>query len=213
MFCWPKTKGATTKQTRNRAGKTSFVELVHFLLGADAGRESIFRTPELLDHSFGMDFYLKSEHAVVERSGSSKAKIFVTAPPAEKVKFSATEWCTFRRTNVWFEQPRNCRQQAAYVSVAVCLLCAPTGERRLYDAGKAGNDAGHWRYADGADVLLGLDWQIARDWQAVRDREKTLEELKRRPERRVRFNHRQGRRLAHGADHSGSSSQEATHRI
>ena len=90
-----KTEGASSKQTRNRAGKTSFVELVHFLLGADAGPESIFRTQELVEHSFGMDFDLKSERTVVERSGSSKAKIFVTVPPAAKVKFSATEWCTF----------------------------------------------------------------------------------------------------------------------
>lgn len=46
-----KTEGATSKQTRNRAGKTSFVELVHFLLGADAGPDSIFRTPELAEHT------------------------------------------------------------------------------------------------------------------------------------------------------------------
>lgn len=70
-----KTEGASSKQTRNRAGKTSFVELVHFLLGADAGPESIFRTKELVDQSFGMDFDLKSERTVVERSGGTKAKI------------------------------------------------------------------------------------------------------------------------------------------
>ncbi|MDE2000314.1 MAG: DUF2326 domain-containing protein, partial [Burkholderiales bacterium] len=66
-----KTEGASSKQTRNRAGKTSFVELVHFLLGADAGPESIFRTQELVEHSFGMDFDLKSERTVVERSGGT----------------------------------------------------------------------------------------------------------------------------------------------
>ena len=44
-----KTEGATNKQTRNRAGKTSFTEVVHFLTGSDAGPDSIFRTPELAD--------------------------------------------------------------------------------------------------------------------------------------------------------------------
>ena len=80
-----KTEGATTKQTRNRAGKTSFVELVHFLLGADAGPDAIFRSPELAEYTFGMDFDLKSERTMVERSGSSKAKIFAPVHLAAKV--------------------------------------------------------------------------------------------------------------------------------
>lgn len=42
-----KTPDASNKQTRNRAGKSSFIELVHFLMGSEAGTDSIFRTPDL----------------------------------------------------------------------------------------------------------------------------------------------------------------------
>ena len=38
-----KSQDATDLQSRNGAGKTSFVELVHFLFGADARPKSIFR--------------------------------------------------------------------------------------------------------------------------------------------------------------------------
>lgn len=174
-----KTEGATTKQTRNRAGKTSFVELVHFLLGADAGPESIFRTPELAEHTFGMDFDLKSELAVVERSGSSKAKIFVTAPPAAKVKFSATEWCTFLGEQMFGlssletagSKPPSFRSLFAYFVRRQASGAFMTPEKQATMQG-----TGDMQMA--LMFLLGLDWQIARDWQAVRDREKTLEELK-----------------------------------
>ena len=40
-----KSAGVTVKQTRNRAGKTSLIEIIHFLTGSDAGKDSIFRTP------------------------------------------------------------------------------------------------------------------------------------------------------------------------
>jgi len=53
-----KEAGATNKQTRNRAGKTSLIELVHFLIGADAGLDSLFRVDALADKSFGMEFDL-----------------------------------------------------------------------------------------------------------------------------------------------------------
>ncbi|EPX8933375.1 ABC-three component system protein [Morganella morganii] len=174
-----KTEGATTKQTRNRAGKTSFVELVHFLLGADAGPESIFRTSELAEHTFGMDFDLKSERTVVERSGSSKAKIFVTAPPAAKVKFSATEWCTFLGEQMFGlssletagSKPPSFRSLFAYFVRRQASGAFMTPEKQA-----TMQSTGDMQMA--LMFLLGLDWQIARDWQAVRDREKTLEELK-----------------------------------
>ena len=88
-----KTEGASSKQTRNRAGKSSFIELVHFLTGSEAGPDSIFRTPDLAEYTFGMEFDLRGVSTAVERSGSSKAKIFVTTETAGKAKYSATDWC------------------------------------------------------------------------------------------------------------------------
>ena len=60
-----KTEGASTKQTRNRAGKTSFIETVHFLTGSEAGPDSIFRTPELAEYTFFIDFDLKFGRSLV----------------------------------------------------------------------------------------------------------------------------------------------------
>lgn len=174
-----KNKGATTKQTRNRAGKTSFVELVHFLLGADAGPESIFRTPELAEHTFGIDFDLKSERTIVERSGSSKAKVFATVPPEGKLKFSATEWCTFLGEQMFGlssveaagSKPPSFRSLFAYFVRRQASGAYTTPEKQAVMQG-----TGDMQIA--LMFLLGLDWQIARDWQVVRDREKTLEELR-----------------------------------
>ena len=36
-----KSVGASYRQSRNGAGKTSFVELIHFLFGSDVDKESI----------------------------------------------------------------------------------------------------------------------------------------------------------------------------
>jgi len=174
-----KTEGASSKQTRNRAGKSSFVELVHFLTGSEAGPESIFRTQELAESLFGMDFDLKDGHTVVERSGGSKAKIFVTTPPAAKVKFSASEWCAFLGEQMFGlssldaagSKPPSFRSLFAYFVRRQASGDFMTPEKQATMQG-----TGDMQIA--LMFLLGLDWQIARDWQAVRDREKTLEELK-----------------------------------
>ena len=175
-----KTEGASSKQTRNRAGKSSFVELVHFLTGSEAGPDSIFRTPDLAEYTFGMDFDLGDARTVVERSGSAKAKIYVTTPPAAKVKYSATDWCAFLGDSMFGlssleaagSKPPSVRSLFAYFVRRQASSAFTTPEKQ---AGMQGT--GDMQMA--LMFLLGLDWQIARDWQVVRDREKTLEELKR----------------------------------
>jgi uncharacterized protein YydD (DUF2326 family) len=174
-----KTEGSTSKQTRNRAGKTSFIEAIHFLTGSDAGPDSIFRTPELAKYTFGMDFDLKDARTVVERSGSAKAKINVTTPSSAKRTLSATDWCTFLGEEMFGlssleaagSKPPSFRSLFAYFVRRQMSDAFTTPEKQ---AAKQGT--GDMQMA--LMFLLGLDWQIARDWQAVRDREKTLNELK-----------------------------------
>nr|VFJ91563.1 MAG: hypothetical protein BECKLFY1418A_GA0070994_10172 [Candidatus Kentron sp. LFY] len=43
---------ASDKQTRNRADKTSVIEIVHFLTDADVGNASLFREKSLVDVTF-----------------------------------------------------------------------------------------------------------------------------------------------------------------
>ncbi|HDC4501872.1 DUF2326 domain-containing protein [Enterobacter asburiae] len=174
-----KTQGANSKQTRNRAGKTSFVETVHFLTGSDAGPDSIFRTAELVDYTFGMDFDLHSTRTVVERSGSSKAKIYVNTPQETRHKLSATEWITHLGEEMFGlssleaagSKPPSFRSLFAYFVRRQMSGAFTTPEKQATMQG-----TGDMQMA--LMFLLGLDWQIARDWQAVREREKTLEELK-----------------------------------
>lgn len=174
-----KTEGASSKQTRNRAGKSSFVELVHFLTGSDAGPDSIFRAPEVAEHTFGIDFDLGSTRTVVERSGSAKAKIYVTTPPVGKVKISTTDWCSelgesmfgLRNLEAAGSKPPSFRSLFAYFARRQASGAFMTPEKQATMQG-----TGDMQLA--LMFLLGLDWQIARDWQAVRDRESVLKELK-----------------------------------
>src|SRR5262249_19242245 len=65
-----KSAGATDRQSRNGAGKTSFVELVHFLFGADARKESIFRSDELTEWTFDVAVDVAGGTISVARCGA-----------------------------------------------------------------------------------------------------------------------------------------------
>jgi len=176
-----KESGASDKQTRNRAGKTSLIEIIHFLTGADAGKDSLFRLEALADLSFGMKFDLGGEKAVARRSGTEKSKVHVDGGSflQGKSSLSNSEWVqalgdqmfgldklpvvtgrvpTFRSLLAYFVR----RQLGG-------AFTTPEKQATMQQAGD---------YQVALLFMLGLDWKIASDWQKVRDREKTLNELK-----------------------------------
>jgi uncharacterized protein YydD (DUF2326 family) len=175
-----KSPGATDRQTRNGAGKTSLVELIHFLLGASLQR-SIFHVEPLKSASFGMEFDLRGSRLGVHRSGLSAARIHVEGvpvewglpkelsnegwkavlggaifglPPPESVK----EAPSFRDLFRYFARRQ---REGGFFSPAQSFTRQQTGPRQV-----------------AITYLLGLDWSIPQEWQRVRDQEGRLKELK-----------------------------------
>lgn len=176
-----KEAGATAKQTRNRAGKTSLIELIHFLTGADAGPKSLFRSSALGESSFGMQFDLSGEKILVERSGSQKSKIDVEGASFLKGKsrISNSEWVQHLGEKMFglHEIPEMDGRCPTFRSLFAYFVrrqhsqafATPEKQATMQQAGD---------YQVALLYLLGLDWKVASDWQKVRDREKMLRELK-----------------------------------
>lgn len=74
-----KSQGATDRQSRNGAGKTSFVELVHFLFGANASPKSIFRSEALQDWTFKVQFTVDGDVVQASRRGKKPSQITCTS--------------------------------------------------------------------------------------------------------------------------------------
>ncbi len=176
-----KETGATDKQTRNRAGKSSLTEIIHFLLGSKADKDSLCCSKALIKETFGMHFDLPAQNTVVERCGNSKSNILLKgdAYPDGQTTLTNSEWVdllgekmfglhdthdssgrtpTFRSLFSYFVR----RQHSG-------AFADPEKQATMQQAGD---------YQLALLFLLGLDWKIAGDWQTVRDREKNLKELK-----------------------------------
>ena len=176
-----KEAGASDKQTRNRAGKTSLIEIVHFLTGSEAGKDSLFRSEALVNASFGMEFDLGGERLRVERSGHQKSKVHIEGASFlnGKSSLSNSEWVEILGEKMFGlnQAPDTDGRAPTFRSLfAYFVRRQLSGAFTTPEKQATMQQAGDYQVA--LLFLLGLDWRIASDWQKVRDREKTLAELK-----------------------------------
>lgn len=187
---------STEKQTRNSAGKTSLVEIIHFLFGSNCEKNSLFRTSALINHTFYGRFLIEGKTFHVARRGSDSSKIFlldgcdiIVDLPKRKEKETGY---IFVLNDVW-------RQYLGHAFFALPLdlkgtifeeSFTPTF-RSLFSYFVRRRNSGafisserqsemqqRWDWQVNLSYLFGLDWQIPFKLNKIRIRERTLDELK-----------------------------------
>lgn len=168
-----KESGATDRQTRNRAGKSSLIEIVHFLFGAKADKKSLFRTQTLINEFFRLDFDLQNKEFEVSRKGKQPSKV------ATNKTNTNTEWLNWLGENMFAlgVLPDYEGRKPTFRSLFSYFVRRQHSNAFITPEKQASmQQTGDYQVA--LMYLMGLDWTIASDWQKVRDREKTLKELK-----------------------------------
>ena len=180
--------GATDKQTRNRVGKSSLLDLIHFLLGSSCDKDSIFRNAALNETTFGMEFDLGGAFTRVERSGARPTPLTVFGDTAKWPVAPSSKGEGFVLSNdnwkvvlgkLMFGLDESA--DGAYGPSFRSLL--PYFVRRDREGGmqhpmSQGKKQQLVNQQVNVSFLVGLDWSIAREWQNVREREKSVDQLR-----------------------------------
>lgn len=183
-------------ETRNSAGKTSLVEIIHFLLGSNCDKDSLFRTNALIEHTFTGVFVIQNVQFEVMRGGKDPAKIYILRGGEDDIRLtkkidkesgrvvvSNANWRIFLGHTI-FALPIIAGSSAFDEAGAPSFRAMfPYFARRRNSGGflqpeqqSKQQQRGDWQV--NLSYLLGLDWEIPLEFQKVRGRERTLEELK-----------------------------------
>lgn len=189
-----KSEGATDRQSRNGAGKTSLKELIHFLFGAKADKDSIFRSNALVSFTFEARIDLGSTIVDVSRSGTKPSRIqlqgdtsdWPIAPSLERrtgdLVISNENWraalgALLFRLNSNVDDDANTRFRPTFRSLFSYFVrrqgsggfVSPTQQSSLQQV---------WDQQVAISYLLGLDASVPQQFQEVRTREGAMTELR-----------------------------------
>jgi uncharacterized protein YydD (DUF2326 family) len=184
-----KSKGATSRQTRNGSGKSSFVRIIDFLLGAKCDADSIFRSESLVDESFGMTFDLGGQRTTALRSGGDSSRIVVDGvfdgwpikPKLHKdsgeFRISNAHWCDVLGA-MMFQLPADLESYGPTFRAMISYFVRRESSGAFQEAQKQSSQQQNWDVQTNLSYLLGIDWTISHALQKVRLKEKSLETLK-----------------------------------
>ena len=199
-----KSQGASDRQSRNGAGKSSFVELIHFLCGAEAPSAGIFRSNALRDWTFRASLDVGGAACSVSRSGRGPGRVHVVGgggdwPGAssrslpllqggpesavpDRLDLSNEQWKRILGAS-WYGLPPDDDEDAERFRPTFRSLFSFAARRQ--ESGGFQNPVQHstmqqsWDRQVAVCCLVGLDWTIPGRFQELREREKASKELRR----------------------------------
>jgi uncharacterized protein YydD (DUF2326 family) len=180
---------STNRQTRNRAGKSSTIDVIHFIFGGKCGTDSIFKQLPLMEYGFGLEFEINGAPIVAQRSGGTPSSISVDGkmerwlhqPQSKDGEhlISNTNWRSVLG-NLVFGLEENISREPWRPTFR--SLFSYFARRDLAGAFQDHRkQAGQQTIGDqqiALSFLIGTDWKISQDFQKVREKEKQLKTLK-----------------------------------
>jgi uncharacterized protein YydD (DUF2326 family) len=176
--------------SRNSLGKSSVVEIVHFLLGSTPGKNSVFRAKALAKASFWGEFTLGGTRLRVERRVWDADKVFVT--------FVGEPPTPLRTEGDLLEPYVNLKDWTSWLGHVCFGIPTSTAGTQFADGGptfrslfgyfarRRGDDgfSKPYKFVGGAPdaegylslaYLFGLDWAIAREFERRKQASKDLQ--------------------------------------
>ena len=186
-----KTAQSTDRQTRNGAGKSSFVELVHFIYGSNAKPDSIFRSDVLKPHVFKMQADIGGHMISAARSGTKPALITLQGetkhwPIGPDIKktgdlvLSNTNWRTDLGA-LLFDLPTDQNATSRFGPTFRSLFsyfARRQGSGGFVQPTQQSGLQQKWDQQVAISYLLGLDASIAQRFQETRAQENAMAELR-----------------------------------
>jgi uncharacterized protein YydD (DUF2326 family) len=187
-----KSAGANDRQSRNGAGKTSFVELIHFLFGGKAKPDNIFRSNALSEFTFEVQFDLGGHVVSAARSGSKPSRVRVQGAaehwPIPPVLDDKTGDLVLSNENwkanlgaLQFGLPVDPEAQQRFAPTFRALFSYFARRQGSGGFARPTQQSGQqqtWDQQVAVSYLIGLDASIAQEFQETRAQEKAMAELR-----------------------------------
>jgi len=187
-----KTLEATDRQTRNGTGKSSFVELIHFIYGGNTDPKSIFRSDALKPYTFEIQADIGGQVVSAVRSGIKPSRMGIRGEtehwPIKPNLDRKTGDLTLSLENwrmvlgaLLFELPTNDEIRGRFGPTFRSLFpyfARRQGSEAFAQPTQQSDQQQNWDQQVAISYLLGLDANISQQFQETRDQEKAMKELR-----------------------------------
>src|SRR6202167_106383 len=182
-----RSKEATRKDSRNGLGKTTFIDVIHFCLGARADRNSRLSAKRLSNWTFSLDLDLRGKRCTVSRNTADAKKVTVEGDFSgwpvrpglfeDRMVLSNADWAELLGWLMFdLRGADDCKYHPSFRSLITYF--ARRGRTAFSDPFVPEPKQKEWDKQIHNAFLLGLSIEHVSGAQEIRDREATLNQLK-----------------------------------
>jgi uncharacterized protein YydD (DUF2326 family) len=183
-------------ETRNGSGKSSLVDIIHFLLGSTPRKGSLFQVPELADATFHAHMIVDGIRLRVERSTRSDRRVTVFFVDGENHGLDLNrdlvedpwatvgEWCRWLGRKM-FRLPNPVDPRAPSFRELIGYSIRRREDVGFHDPHKYARGQSDGDAQVALSYLFGLDWKLASEFQDQREEKKEESALRRQAKARM----------------------------